>query len=96
MDALSYAVTGKTANDETPLIESGAPEIPPAIPEELALEPQQVDPKQKANMAKVDRENCLVLCTEVVKNGETLESEQVGRLRSLIRQGTELLGERAE
>jgi hypothetical protein len=36
------------------------------------------------------------LCTEVVKNGETLESEQVGRLRSLIRQGTELLGERAE
>ncbi|KAF5705277.1 Rap1 GTPase-GDP dissociation stimulator 1 [Fusarium globosum] len=96
MDALSYAVTGKSTNDETPQIEGGAPEIPPAIPEELALEPQQVDPKQKANMAKVDRENCLVLCAEVVKNGETLESEQVGRLRSLIRQGTELLGEKTE
>ncbi|KAG5781633.1 hypothetical protein H9Q73_004705 [Fusarium xylarioides] len=96
MDALSYAVTGKTANDEAPQIEGGAPEIPPAIPEELALEPQQVDPKQKANMAKVDRENCLVLCTEIVKNGETLESEQIGRLRSLIRQGTELLEKKAE
>ncbi|CCT69896.1 uncharacterized protein FFB20_11803 [Fusarium fujikuroi] len=96
MDALSYAVTGKTTNDETPQIEGGAPEIPPAIPEELALEPQQVDPKQKANMAKVDRENCLVLCTEVVKNGETQESKQVDRLRSLIRQGTELLGKKAE
>ncbi|KAF5650440.1 Rap1 GTPase-GDP dissociation stimulator 1 [Fusarium sp. NRRL 25303] len=96
MDALSYAVTGKTTNDETPQIEGGVPEIPPAIPEELALEPQQVDPKQKANMAKVDRENCLVLCTEVVKNGETLESEQVDRLQNLIRQGTELLGKKAE
>jgi hypothetical protein len=47
-------------------------------------------------MAKVDRENCLVLCTEVVKNGETLESEQVSRLQSLIRKGTELLGTKAD
>jgi hypothetical protein len=97
MDALSYAVTGKTASDDqTPQIEAGMPEVPPAIPEELALEPQQVDPKQQANMAKVDRENCLVLCTEVIKNGETLESAEVSRLQSLIRQGTELLGKADE
>ncbi|KAM0244269.1 hypothetical protein ACHAP5_006385 [Fusarium lateritium] len=96
-DALSHAVIGKATSDsQTPQIEAGAPEIPPGIPEELALEPQQVDPKQKANMAKVDRENCLVLCTEVVKNGETLESEQVSRLQSLIRKGTELLGKKAD
>ncbi|KAF9775120.1 hypothetical protein IL306_006816 [Fusarium sp. DS 682] len=96
MDALSYAVAGKATNGETPQIEGGVAEVPPGIPEELALEPQQVDPKQKANMAKVDRENCLVLCTEVVKNGETLESEQSSRLQGLIRQGTELLGKKAE
>ncbi|OBS23433.1 hypothetical protein FPOA_03981 [Fusarium poae] len=97
MDALSFAITGKTASDDqTPQIEGGMPEVPPAIPEELALEPQQVDPKQQANMAKVDRENCLVLCTEIVKNGETLESAQVSRLQSLIRQGTELLGKNAD
>ncbi|KAF0637025.1 hypothetical protein FPSE5266_09472 [Fusarium pseudograminearum] len=97
MDALNFAITGKTASDDqTPQIESGMPEVPPAIPEELALEPQQVDPKQQANMAKVDRENCLVLCTEIVKNGQTLESAQVSRLQNLIRQGTELLGKKAD
>jgi hypothetical protein len=37
-----------------------------------------------------------VLCTEIVKNGETLESAQVSRLQSLIRQGTELLGKNAD
>jgi len=97
MDALNFAVTGKTkSDDQTPQIEAGEPEVPPAIPEELALEPQQVDPKQQANMAKVDRENCLVLCTEIVKNGETLESAQMSHLQSLIRQGTELLGKKAD
>ncbi|KAM0307907.1 hypothetical protein ACHAPM_000640 [Fusarium culmorum] len=97
MDALNFAITGKTASDDqTSQIESGMPEVPPAIPEELALEPQQVDPKQQANMAKVDRENCLVLCTEIIKNGETLESAQLSRLQSLIRQGTELLGKKAD
>ncbi|KAF4993664.1 hypothetical protein FGRMN_6382 [Fusarium graminum] len=97
LDALSYAVVGKVTSDsQTPQIEAGLPEVPPAIPEELALEPQQIDPKQKANMAKVDRENCLVLCTEVIKNGETLEAEEVSRLQSLIRQGTELLGKKAD
>ncbi|KAJ4009699.1 hypothetical protein NW752_009286 [Fusarium irregulare] len=97
MDALNFAVTGKTkSDDQTPQIEAGEPEVPPAIPEELALEPQQVDPKQQANMAKVDRENCLVLCTEIVKNGDTLESAQMSHLQSLIRQGTELLGKKAD
>ncbi|KAM0556964.1 hypothetical protein ACHAPJ_005643 [Fusarium lateritium] len=92
MDALSLAVTGQaTSNDQVPQIEAGEPEIPAGIPEGLALEPQQIDPKQKANMAKVDRENCLVLCTEIVKNGEILESTQLNRLQNLIRQGTELL-----
>ena len=97
MDALNFAVTGKTkSDDQTPQIEAGEPEVPPAIPEELALEPQQVDPKQQANMAKVDRENCLVLCTEIVKNGDTLGSAQMSHLQSLIRQGTELLRKKAD
>ncbi|KAM0351931.1 hypothetical protein ACHAPU_002447 [Fusarium lateritium] len=97
LDALSFAVVGKATSDsQTPQIEAGLPEVPPAIPEELALEPQQIDPKQQANMAKVDRENCLVLCTEVVKNSETLDAEQVSQLQSLIKQGTKLLGEKAD
>ncbi|KAF4989825.1 hypothetical protein FDECE_14577 [Fusarium decemcellulare] len=95
-DALGLAVTGQAASkkEQAPQLESGpatAVSEAPAIPEGLGLEPQQVDPKQKANMAKVDRENCLVLCTEIVKNGENLEPAQLGLLKELIKEGTDLL-----
>ncbi|KAL2690028.1 hypothetical protein Neosp_004096 [[Neocosmospora] mangrovei] len=91
-DALSYAVIGKTATDnEQKAIEEAESDAPLVVPEGLGLQPQQVDPKQKANMTKVDRENCLVLCTEVIKNGEDIESTQQGLLQDLIRQGTQLL-----
>jgi hypothetical protein len=91
-DALRYAVTGKTAtNNEQKALEEAESDAPVVVPEGLGLQPQQVDPKQKANMTKVDRENCLVLCTEVIKNGEDIESMQQGLLQDLIRQGTQLL-----
>ncbi|RSM18219.1 hypothetical protein CDV31_002944 [Fusarium ambrosium] len=91
-DALSFAVTGKAAtNDEQKALEEAESDAPVVVPEGLGLQPQQVDPKQKANMTKVDRENCLVLCTEVIKNGEDIESTQQGLLQDLIRQGTQLL-----
>lgn len=91
-DALSYAVTGKAAtNNEQKALGETESDAPVVVPEGLGLQPQQVDPKQKANMTKVDRENCLVLCTEAIKNGEDLESTQQGLLQDLIRQGTQLL-----
>lgn len=91
-DALSHAVTGKAAsNNQGKALEEAESDAPVVVPEGLGLQPQQVDPKQKANMTKVDRENCLVLCTEVIKNGEYLESTQQGLLQDLIRQGTQLL-----
>lgn len=54
------------------------------------LEPQQVNPKQKASMAKVDAENALILCTELVKLGEgTLAPEKCAFLQGLVRHGTQ-------
>ncbi|KAF4977959.1 hypothetical protein FZEAL_5585 [Fusarium zealandicum] len=88
---LSRAVTGQSTTKEPLQLEDSSAEASPAIPEGLGLEPQQVDPKQQANMAKVDRENCLVLCTEISKNGDNLNATQLTQLKGLIREGTELL-----
>ncbi|KAM5346403.1 hypothetical protein ACJ41O_009408 [Fusarium nematophilum] len=94
-DALGRAVTGQAPssnNPQVPQLEAAPSGAALAVPEGLGLEPQQVDPKQKENMTKVDRENCLVLCTEIIKNaGSNLESTQLSLLQELIRQGTELI-----
>ncbi|KFG80183.1 hypothetical protein MANI_013169 [Metarhizium anisopliae] len=59
---------------------------------ELQLEPQQVDPKQKENMAKVDRENALVLCTQLLKVAKSeLAPEKLASLQGLVRDGTHLV-----
>ena len=39
-----------------------------ALTTKLQLEPQQVDPRQRETMGKVDRENCLVLVTELLRH----------------------------
>ncbi|KAH7175815.1 armadillo-type protein [Dactylonectria macrodidyma] len=96
-DALSRAVTGQglTANndEQAKQIESAADDAT-AITNDLGLEPQQVDPKQKENMTRIDRENCLVLCTEIVKNsGSVLTTGQLGLLQDLIRKGTEVMSQ---
>ncbi|KAI5464846.1 armadillo-type protein [Mariannaea sp. PMI_226] len=95
-DALSRAITGKAIDPESE--EQQAKQIEAtdsenlALPDGLGLQPQQVDPKQQANMAKVDRENCLVLCTEIVKKpSDNLTTPQLGLLQNLLKQGTELL-----
>jgi hypothetical protein len=59
---------------------------------ELQLEPQQVDPKQKASMAKVDRENALILCTELMKNSTSgLAPQKLALFRGLVRDGTQIV-----
>ncbi|KAF7535081.1 hypothetical protein G7Z17_g13264 [Cylindrodendrum hubeiense] len=100
-DALARAITGQAlvtnGDEQTKQIESVASVAgsdTAAITDGLGLEPQQVDPKQQANMARVDRENCLVLCTEIVKNsGSALTSAQLGLLQDLIRQGTDMISQ---
>ncbi|KAJ6439756.1 Armadillo-type fold domain containing protein [Purpureocillium lavendulum] len=58
----------------------------------LQLEPQQVDPKQQANMAKIDRENALVLCTELLRNSaEALPPLRLSLLQDWVKEGTELV-----
>ncbi|CAM1502396.1 Fc.00g043800.m01.CDS01 [Cosmosporella sp. VM-42] len=97
-DALTQTITGQTVvqdsseqkQNEAAVSTTSADAA--ALTGGLGLEPQQVDPKQQANIAKVDRENCLVLCTEIVKNRDSsLPTTQLALLEGLIKQGTELL-----
>ncbi|KAK0388111.1 hypothetical protein NLU13_4355 [Sarocladium strictum] len=58
----------------------------------LQLEPQQVDPAQKANLERVDRENAVVLCTELLKfKGAETSLAQDSLLQDLLHQGTQLI-----
>lgn len=60
--------------------------------EGLGLEPQQADPKQKERIAAVERENALVMCTELLRNWSD-EFKPLSRtfLEGLLKQGTELV-----
>lgn len=62
-------------------------------PQSLALEPQQVPAGPQANTAPVDRENALVMCTELEANWN--EDEFVGldktEIQALIKEGTGLV-----
>jgi hypothetical protein len=99
LDALNAAVTGRekeeTASNQ---IESGssAETDLAAMAGGLNLEPQQVDPSKKANMIKVDRENAVVLCTQLLKMKETLSGDLQNTLQGLVKEGTEaIVAERA-
>ncbi|RYP20319.1 hypothetical protein DL765_002882 [Monosporascus sp. GIB2] len=59
---------------------------------ELGLEPRQVDPKQTASMAKVDRENGLVLISELVGNlPDQSGSIPLDVLRRILKDGGNLV-----
>ena len=63
-----------------------------SVAENVELEPQLVDPKHAANMLRVDRENALVLCTELLKNwGSNLGQLRRNMIEDLVKEGTELL-----
>ena len=58
----------------------------------LGLEPQQVDPAQAASMAKIDRENGLVLIAELLKNyADFLPPFRRSVFEELLRTGGELV-----
>ena len=101
VDALAQAITGRKESESPVDVSHQIAEAPGATPPDAAvtsmaaglqLEPQQVDPKQQASMAKVDRENALVLCTELLRNWET-DSPQLRRsfLQDMVKEGTELV-----
>ncbi|KJZ78567.1 hypothetical protein HIM_01958 [Hirsutella minnesotensis 3608] len=99
--ALTEVVTGRQASetqasDKTDAhLQSASSQVDEAtasLATGLQLEPQQIDPDHKASIAKVDRENALVLCTELLQNGqEKLSSSMSARLQSLIKEGTGLV-----
>ena len=97
-DALREAITGnkpvtKEEVASEPLQLEGASQPPQEMTSassSLQLEPQQVDPKQKESMGRVDRENVLILCTELNK-GNALDSAKRSWLQTLIQDGTRKL-----
>ncbi|KAF4504546.1 hypothetical protein G6O67_007988 [Ophiocordyceps sinensis] len=101
-DALVEAVTGRRVPENEAGSTKQMQELADTCPVDdataslasgLQLEPQQADgAEQKANMTKADRENALVLCTELLRNGEgRLPPPRLNLLRSLVKEGTELV-----
>ncbi|KAL7938777.1 hypothetical protein V8C35DRAFT_289164 [Trichoderma chlorosporum] len=102
MTELIKAITGR----ETPLSEVGGNDqieeasLSLAAPdgqitsmaEGLGLEPQQADPRQKESMIRVDRENALVMCTELLRTwGSQIPGLRLSILQDLVKEGTEIV-----
>ncbi|WQF86621.1 Putative armadillo-like helical, Rap1 GTPase-GDP dissociation stimulator 1 [Colletotrichum destructivum] len=107
-EALTEAITGRTfaaaeeARDGVRAIEEGPAGAGQAavvsggsnaaMVEGLGLEPQQADPSQAAGMKKVDRENGLVMVTELVKNhADELPAGRRAAFEDMLREGSEML-----
>lgn len=95
LDALSTAITGREKDQASAKQIEAAPAASgdiEALTGGLSLEPQQVDPSQKANMTKIDRENAVVLCTELLRTAAgSLPEDVSGTLHSLVKEGAELV-----
>ncbi|EHK23602.1 uncharacterized protein TRIVIDRAFT_63969 [Trichoderma virens Gv29-8] len=102
MTDLIKAITGR----ETPLSDAGSSDqIEEAsyslaapdgqitsMAEGLGLEPQQADPRQKESMIRVDRENALVMCTELLRTwGDQIPGLRLSILQDLVKEGTEIV-----
>lgn len=100
--ALAETITGRPTSPSTvasqlgetpssvvtnPGTATGTPSVPG-----MALEPQQVDPAQKAGMARVDRENAVVMCQEMLRYcADELHQVRVSMMQDLIREGTQII-----
>ncbi|KAL6890647.1 armadillo-type protein [Trichoderma evansii] len=97
MTELIKAITGR----ETPLSEDADGALSSAsapdgqitsMADGLGLEPQQADPKQRESMIRVDRENALVMCTELLRTwGNQLPGLRLSILQDLVKEGTEIV-----
>lgn len=71
---------------------TGEKELENAMQRLQGLEPKQVDPAQAANMARIDRENGLVLVAELLKQDEaTLPGERRAVFEEMLREGGQLV-----
>ncbi|OLN97800.1 Rap1 GTPase-GDP dissociation stimulator 1 [Colletotrichum chlorophyti] len=99
-EILTEAITGRAFSEEEGQGERPV-EAPPAgeavvggaaLVDGLGLEPQQADPKQAAGMKKVDRENGLVMVSELVrKHADELPAARRAAFEEMMREGGELL-----
>ncbi|KAK2022337.1 GTP binding protein [Colletotrichum zoysiae] len=63
-----------------------------SVVEGLGLEPQQADPSQAAGMKKVDRENGLVMVSELVKShADELPASRRAAFEDMLKEGGEML-----
>ncbi|KAM0327545.1 hypothetical protein ACHAQA_005836 [Verticillium albo-atrum] len=98
-EALVESVTGRKEGQvaEEPADEAGRSKGDVTVSTDAAalvegLEPQQVDPQQAEGMAKIDRENGLVLVSELVKHaGEELPASRRAALEEILKEGGELV-----
>ncbi|CAH0052998.1 unnamed protein product [Clonostachys solani] len=97
--AIYKAILGSEEGADDVVIEESQAESLPA-PEEtifptgggVELEPQQVDPKQKDQMERIDRENCVVMCKEMLRSlGTEFPELRQSRWEELVKEGTALL-----
>ncbi|EGX91159.1 Armadillo-type fold domain containing protein [Cordyceps militaris CM01] len=94
---LSETITGRKADTRvTEVVDEDKEEVESttalSAAEGLALQPQQADPKQKEHIAAVERENALVMCTELLRNWtEDFQPLSRGFLEGLLKDGTELV-----
>lgn len=95
---LSETITGQ--KKETPRVEevteeeatNGENAAALSAAEGLGLQPQQADPRQKERIAAVERENALVMCTELLRNwSDEFKPLSRGFLEGLLKDGTELV-----
>ncbi|KAK5995309.1 hypothetical protein PT974_03711 [Cladobotryum mycophilum] len=97
MEALCKSITGRDSLDTEKDGKQIEDRVDPedqlmAMADGLALEPQQVDPKQKESMTRVDRENALVMCTELLRPwGIDIPSPKVSLLQDWVKEGTEIV-----
>lgn len=92
--ALVEAVTGRPASEAVPVAqEEQVPEVvgDPNVPK-LELEPQQINTTQKAGLAKVDRENTVVMLQEILRHwGGELPAQRAALWRGLVQEGTQAI-----
>jgi len=103
-EMLIQAITGRETSPEAVAAQYGSSSDSSAIKSsreastetpnsmDLGLEPQQVDPLQKANMARVDRENAIVMCQEMLRHwSNDVPERRVSLWQDLIKEGTEMI-----
>ncbi|PQK16890.1 hypothetical protein BB8028_0007g00900 [Beauveria bassiana] len=94
-EQLTKTITGEKKDGRvTEVVDDDKDESTTALSaaEGLGLQPQQADPKQKERIAAVERENALVMCTELLRNWSD-EFKPLSRpfLEGLLKDGTELV-----